>query len=89
MGEIAGVAPRFLGLLLAMRQQFVDLVHQRIDFAREILGDAALAAGADGDHLAPHPPQRPQAVARLERGQHQQAEPERGEAPDQGGAEVA
>ena len=59
MGEVAGVAPRFLGLRLAMGQQFVDLVDQRLDLAREILGDAGLHAAADRGHLAPHAAQRP------------------------------
>ena len=36
MGEVAGVAPRLLGLGLAMREQLVDLLGQRPDFGREI-----------------------------------------------------
>ena len=83
------MAARLLGLRLAMGEQLVDLVDQRIDLAREILADPALAAAADGDHLAAHPAQRPQAVERLQRGQHQQAEAERGEAPEQGAPQVA
>ena len=42
MGEVAGVAARFLGLILAVRQQLVELADERIDFAREILADAGL-----------------------------------------------
>ena len=36
MGEVAGVAPRFLRLVLAMLEQLVDLLGQRPDFGREI-----------------------------------------------------
>ena len=89
MGEVAGVAPRFLGLRLAMGEQFVDLVDQRLDLAREILGDAGLRARTDRGDFAPHPAQRPQAVKGLQRGQHQQPDAKRGEAADQGRAQVA
>ena len=47
MGEVAGVAPRFLGLRFAMREQLVDLFGQRTDFGREIVADAGLLARAD------------------------------------------
>ena len=35
MGEVAGVAARFLGLLLAVGEQLVDLLGQRLDLVRE------------------------------------------------------
>ena len=89
MGEVAGMAPRFLGLRLAMGQQLVDLVDQRLDLAREILGDAGLGAAADGGHFAPHAAQRPQAVNGLQRGEDEQAGAERGEAANQGRAKFA
>ena len=88
MGEVAGVAARLLGLLLAVREQLVDLVDQRADLQREILGDAGLRARADRDHFAPDPAQRPQAVERLQRGEHQKPGAERGEAGDQRRAQV-
>ena len=83
MGEIAGVTPRFLGLRLAMREQLVDLLGQRPDFGREIVADPGLLARADGRDLVAHPAQRPQAVEGLQRGEHEQAEAERGEAPEE------
>ena len=54
----------------------------------KFLGDAGLRAATGSRDLAPHAAQRPQAVEGLQRGQHEQAEPERGEAPDQGRAQV-
>ena len=89
MGEVAGMTPRFLGLLFAVGQQGVDLMDQRKHFAREILGDPPLTTGSDGDHFAPYAAQRPQAVTGLQCGQHQQPEPERGEASHQGRAQIA
>ena len=77
------MTPRFLGLRLAMRQQFVDLVDQRIDLAREILGNAGLGARPDRDDFAAHPAKRPKAVKRLQRGKDQQAETEHREAANQ------
>ena len=47
MGEIAGMAPRFLGLRLAVREELVDLLGQRSDLGREIVADAGLVARAD------------------------------------------
>ena len=88
MGEVAGVAARFLGLRLAMGEQLVDLLDQRLDLAREILGDAGLRARPDRGDLAPHAAQRPQAVEGLQRGEDEQADAERGEAPDQGRAQA-
>ena len=35
MGKVAGMPPRFLGLRLAVREQLVDLVDQRLDLPRE------------------------------------------------------
>ena len=84
MGEIAGVAPRLLGLRLAVREQLVDLLGQRPDLGREIVADAGLVARADRGDLAADAPQRPQAVEGLQRGEHEQADAERDEAPDQG-----
>ena len=83
MGEIAGVAPRFLGLRLAMGEQLVDLLGQRPDLGREIVADPRLLARADGGDLVAHPAQRPQAVEGLQRGEHEQADAEREEAPEQ------
>ncbi len=84
MGEVAGVAPRFLGLRLAVGEQLVDFFGQRPDLRREIRADAGLLARADRGHLAPNAPQRPQAVDGLQRGEDQQSQPQRPEAPDQG-----
>ena len=85
MGEVAGVAPRLLGLHLVMGEQVVDLVGQRLDLAREIARRCAVCVPERiGDHLAPHPAQRPQAVERLQRGEDEQAEAEHGEAARSG-----
>ena len=65
MGKVAGMPPRFLGLRLAVREQLVDLVDQRLDLPREALGHARLGAAADRRHLASHAPERPQPVNRL------------------------
>ena len=43
MGKVAGVAPGLLGLLLAMREQLVDLFGQRPDLGREIVGNPGFA----------------------------------------------
>ena len=59
MGEVACVPASLLCLGFAMGEQFVDFIYQRAHLAREILGDAGLRAGPDGDHLAPHPPEGP------------------------------
>jgi hypothetical protein len=74
MGEIAGVAARFLGLLLIVSEQRVHFLGERRDLARQAFVDARLGPGSDRDDRAAHPPQRPQAVNRLQRGQHDQAE---------------
>ena len=70
VGEVAGMTPRFLGLLLAVRQELVDLLGQRPDLGREILADAGLLARSDRGDLAAHAAQRPQAINRLQRGQN-------------------
>ena len=71
MGEVAGMAARLLGLLLAMREQLVDLVDQRLDFAA---GSPRRCGSACRERIAttsrPHPAQRPQPVERLQRGEH-------------------
>ena len=83
MREIAGVAPRLLGLGFAMGEKLVDLFSQRADLGREVLADTGLLARADRSDIAPHPPQRPQTVESLQRGETKQPRAERGEAPDQ------
>jgi hypothetical protein len=43
MGEVAGVAARFLRLLLAVGEQLVDLLRQRLDLVGEVVGMRVLA----------------------------------------------
>src|SRR4029078_7070415 len=84
MREVAGVAPRLLGLFLAMDEQLVQFVDQREDLAREVFADPALRAGTNGDNLLPHAPQGPKSIESLERGQDKQPDAQRGERTDQG-----
>ena len=89
MGEVAGVAPGLFGLRFAMGEKLVDLLGQRADLGRKSSADARLRARPDRGHLAPDPAQRPQAVDRLQCGEHDQPEPEHGEAPGQRRAQLA
>ena len=89
MGEVAGVAPRLLGLDLVMREQGVQLLGQRLDLARQALVDPRLLARADRGDRAADAAQRPQAVKRLQRGEHDQAEAEDAERADQRPAQHA
>ena len=77
MGEIARVTACLLRLLLAVREELVDLLGERADLGREIRPDAGLLARSDRGDLAAHPPQRPQAVEGLQRCEDQQADAER------------
>src|SRR6059058_1323019 len=88
MSEVAGMAPRLLGLRLAVRQQLVDLLGQRPDLGWEVLADPGLFTRADGGHFAAHAPQRPKSVKGLQRGEDQKPNAKRGEAPDQGLAQA-
>ena len=84
MGEIAGMTPRFLGLLLVMREQGIQLVDQRPDLDRQRLRlDAIGHAGADVDDRPPHPPQRPEAINRLQARHEDQADAEKREGAHQ------
>ena len=84
MGEIAGVAASFFRLVLIVGKQLIDLFGHRSDLGRKIAADAGLLAGTDvGDFLA-HAAQGPQPEQGLQRGEYQQADAERGEAPDEG-----
>src|SRR5436305_1139989 len=83
LGGNAGVPPRLLGLRFAVGEKLIDLFGERPDFGREILADAGLFARTDRGDVAPHPPQRPEAVEGLQRGEPKQAGAKRGEAPDQ------
>ena len=87
VGEVAGVPPRFLGLRLAMGEQLVDFLGQRPDFRGKSSPTRVLSPERiDGDFAA-DAAQRPQPVEGLQRGQDQQANAEREEAPEQGRAQ--
>ena len=89
MGEVAGMAPRLLGLGLVMLEQGVQFLGQRLDLARQPLVDPRLLARADRGDGAADAAQRPQAVDRLQRGEHDQAEAENAERAHHGAPEHA
>lgn len=88
MGKVAGVPSRLFGLRFAMSEERVDLFRQRTDFGREVLPDPGLLARANRGNLPPYAPQRPQSVEGLKRGEDEQSDAERREAPEQDGAQV-
>ena len=76
VGEVAGVAARLLGLDLVMLEQGVQLLDQGLDLQRQPFLDPRLLPGPDRGDGATHAAQRPEAVDRLQRGEHDQAEAE-------------
>ena len=62
MGEVAGMAPRLLGLCFAMGEKLVDLFGQRADFGGKFVADPGLIARTDRGDLVAHAPQRPEAI---------------------------
>ena len=83
MREIAGMHARFLGLLLGMGQQGVDLIDQRLDFERQRLGNPVGALGPHCLDRIAHAAQRRKTVPALQHRHRHQAEPEHRETPDQ------
>ncbi len=75
MGEVAGMAPRFLGLALIVIEQLIELLDERADLVRKLRLDPRADPRADRRHGPAQAAQRPQAVGRLQRGEDQQAEP--------------
>ena len=89
MGEVAGVAARLFGLVLIVGEKLVDLLGQRLDLVGKGLRDAGLRARPDCGDILPDAAKGPEAVEGLKRGEDQQANAERQETPEQGGAKLA
>src|SRR3546814_5453704 len=79
MGEVAGVAPRLLGLHLIMGEKLVQLLRHRLDLLGESFLDPGFLARADRRDGLAHAAERPQAVEGLDRGQRDEAEAEEAE----------
>src|SRR3954469_4215683 len=86
MGEVAGMAARFLGLRFIMLEQLIDLLRQGPDLGREILANPGFLTGADRGDFTTNAPQRPKPVEGLKSGEDEEADAEREEAPEQSGA---
>src|SRR6478672_9521116 len=89
MGQVSSVPSCFLGLRLAVRQELVDLLRQWPDLDREFVADARLVAGADVGDFVAYAAQRPQPVESLQRREHQEADAQREEAPEEGEAQAS
>src|SRR3546814_11152931 len=80
MGEVAGVAPRLLGLHLIMGEKLVQLLRHRLDLLGESFLDPGFLARADRRDGLAHAAERPQAVASRDRGTRDEADAEEAEA---------
>jgi hypothetical protein len=89
MGEVARMGARFLGLLLVMREQAVQLLDHRQHLVGHRLRHAALFACAHPDDLAPQRPQGAQAIDALDARHQEQPHAEQREALDQCRAQCA
>ena len=76
MGEVAGVAARFLCLRFVMRNQRVQFLDQRRDLDGEGAGNPIGAPAAHPRDLQPKLAQRQQAIESLQRRQHHEAKPQ-------------
>ena len=74
---------RFLGLGLAVGEQLVDFLGQRPDLGGKSWPIRVFAPERIERDFAPNAAERPKPVEGLQRGQDQQADAERQEAPDQ------
>ncbi len=83
MGEVAGVAPRFLGLTFVVFDQRVQFLDHRTDLVGHRVRYASGLAGTHPRDLGADLAQRPEPVKGLQRCQRDQPEPEQGEGTDQ------